>query len=329
MKLGIVSATFRDMSWEEACKKVKDLGLQAIEPSAGGYDGSEHCDPLEMLKNDGSIKKFKKTAGKYGLEISELNCKGNPLHPDKGISEEYISALNAAMELASKIGVKTVCVFAGLPGAAKDAKYPNWITSPWPFFFSKALKWQWEEKTIPFWMKMAKKAKNLGVRLAFEMEPGDMVYNTETFLKLQEAIGTEEITVNLDPGHLFYQGIDMDVCIRKLGKAIVHVHIKDASIARSVVDYTGIIDAKMFNELSTRAWNYATVGYGHDFSFWKNFIYTLRLVGYKGVLSIENENTNMSASEGIQKSVEFMKKCMLFEEVTTQWWDDYISGDKE
>ena len=37
----------------------------------------------------------------------------------------------------------------------------------------------------------------------------------------------------------------------------------------------------------------------------------------------------MSISEGIEKSVDFMKKCMLFEKVTTQWWDDYISGDKK
>ena len=329
MKLGIVSATFRDRSWEEACRIVRGLDLQAIEPSTGGFDGSEHCDPVELLKDEDSIKRFKYTADRYGLEISEFNCKGNPLHPEKKISDKYIAVLQASMKLASMIGVEKICVFAGLPGAAEDARYPNWITHPWPFFFTKALKWQWEEKTIPFWSRMAKKAKKLGVRFAFEMEPGDMVYNPETFLKLREAVGMEEIAANLDPGHLFYQGIDLEVCIRKLGSAIVHVHIKDASIARPVVDYTGIVDAKMFNKLSTRAWNYTTVGYGHDFSFWKNFIYTLRLVGYKGVLSIENENTNMSASEGIQKSVEFMKKCMLFEEVTTQWWDDYISGGKE
>ena len=329
MKLGIVAMTFRDKSWDEACRAAKKLGLGAIELGSGGADGSEHCDPIEMIKDDDAVKKFRNTPEKYGLEISEFNCKGNPLHPDRKIADEYIAVLEAAMELASRIGVKTISVFAGLPGAADDAKYPNWITHPWPFFFSKALKWQWEEKTIPFWTNMAKKAKKMGVRFGFEMEPGDMVYNPETFLKLREAVGMEEIAANLDPGHLFYQGVDLEVCIRRLGSAIVHVHVKDAAIAKSVVDYTGIIDGKMFNELTTRAWNYATVGYGHDQAFWKNFVSTLRLVGYKGVLSIENENTNMSANEGLLKSVEFMKKCMLFEEVTTQWWDDYIEGDKK
>jgi len=168
----------------------------------------------------------------------------------------------------------------------------------------------------------------MGLKLAFEMEPGDMVYNTETFFKLREAVGMEEIAVNLDPGHLFYQGIDIELCIRRLGPSIVHVHVKDAKIARSVVEYTGVIDAKMFNELQTRAWNYSTVGYGHDQAFWKNFVATLRMIGYEGVLSIENENTNMSSNEGIKKSVEFIKQCMLFEKVTSQWWDEYISGDR-
>jgi sugar phosphate isomerase/epimerase len=176
---------------------------------------------------------------------------------------------------------------------------------------------------------MAKKAKKLGIKFTFEPEPGDIVYNTETFLKLREEVGMEEIACNLDPGHFFFQGIDLEICIRKLGSAIAHVHVKDASIARSVVEYTGNIDGKMFNELTKRAWNYATVGYGHDLAFWKNFVYTLRMVGYEGVLSIENENTGMSIDEGIQKSVDFMKRCMLYEEVTTQWWDDYVSGDKE
>jgi len=328
MKLGMVSATFRDRSWEEACRAVKELGLQAIEPSTGGYDGSEHCDPAEMLKDAELIKGFSNSAEKYGLQISEFNCKGNPLHPDKKISEKYINTLESAMKLASRTGVDTICVFAGLPGAAEDALYPNWITHPWPFFFSKALKWQGNKKTIPFWTKMAKKAKKMGLKFAFEMEPGDMVYNTETFLKLREAVGMEEIAANLDPGHLFYQGIDIELCIRRLGAAIVHVHVKDAKIARSVVEYTGVIDAKMFNELQTRAWNYSTVGYGHDQAFWKNFVATLRMIGYEGVLSIENENTNMSSNEGIKKSVEFIKQCMLFEKVTSQWWDEYISGDR-
>ena len=43
------------------------------------------------------------------------------------------------------------------------------------------------------------------------MEPGDVVYNPETLLKLREAVGTEEIACNLDPGHLFYRVLSASV----------------------------------------------------------------------------------------------------------------------
>lgn len=324
MKLGLMSACFSDKTWEQACELAREAGLQAIEAPTGGLDGSYHCKPVEVVKSEQAIKAFKNAAAKRGLEISEFSCKGNPVHPDQKIADEYIADLEASMIIAQKIGVKAISVFAGLPGAGPDAVYPNWIVHPWPFMFTEALKWQWEAKIIPFWTEMAKKAKKMDVKFAFEMEPGDAVYNPETLLKLREAVGMEEIACNLDPGHLFYQGIDIETCIRRLGEMIVHVHIKDAVISKSVVDFTGIVDAKMFSELKTRAWNYATVGYGHGMQFWKNFVSTLRIVGYEGVLSIENENTNMSAREGLQKSVDFLKQCMLFDPAGRQWWDEFI-----
>ena len=46
------------------------------------------------------------------------------------------------MKLAEKIGVKMLNGFAGCPGAGEDAKYPNWITCPWPPFFGEVVKWR-------------------------------------------------------------------------------------------------------------------------------------------------------------------------------------------
>ena len=67
-------------------------------------------------------------------------------------------------------------LFRSCPGAGEDAKYPNWITCPWPPYFDDAVKWQWDKKVIPFWKEMAKRAKDAGVKFGFEMHPGDVVY---------------------------------------------------------------------------------------------------------------------------------------------------------
>ena len=36
------------------------------------------------------------------------------------------------MELAAKLGVPVVIDFSGCPGDSDSAKYPNWVTCPWP-----------------------------------------------------------------------------------------------------------------------------------------------------------------------------------------------------
>ena len=323
MKLGIMADAFRDRSWEDACKSAKELGLQAIEPVTGGHGGDSHCRAVKIINDNEAIKKFSKTAEKNGLEISGFSCHSNPLHPDKKIADKYVADIEASMQIASKIGVKVIILFAGLPGAGPGALYPNWITHAWPSELNKALEWQWKEVIIPFWSKMADKAHKLKVNFGFEMEPGDSVYNTASFLRLRESVGMEEIACNLDPGHLFYQGMDIEVVIRKLGSAIVHTHIKDAKIEDSVVAETGLLDSRHFREVSKRAWNYATVGYGHDALFWSKFVSTLRLVGYDWVLSLENENVNVSSNEGLLKSIEFMKRVAFFEEIGKQWWEDF------
>jgi len=319
MKLGVMANAFIDKSWENACKAAKEAGLDAIEAGSGGFAGKAHCNPQELLKDKEAIKKWVAVAEKNGLEISALSCHGNMLHPDKKISEQHISDFEASVELASIIGIKAVNNFAGCPGASEDDKSPNWITCPWPTYFGEAVKWQWEKKLIPFYKEMAKKLKKAKVSVAFEMHPGDMVYNPEALLMLREAAG-EEICCNFDPSHLFWQGIDPIVALKRLGTSIIHVHAKDSKIDPSVADFRGVLDWKNYSEIVKRAWTFRTVGYGHSYPFWNEFVSTLRLIGYDGVLSIEHEDPLMSANEGLAKAISFLKGVLLYETPGEMWW---------
>ena len=319
MKLGVMGNVFMDKSWEDACRAAKEAGLSAIEPGSGGFVGKKHCNPQALLKNSDELKKWMAVAEKNGLEISGFSCHSNMLHPDKKIASEYISDFEATMELASRTGVKAINTFAGCPGASEDAKNPNWITCPWPPYFGEAVKWQWEKKIIPFWQEMSKKLKKAKVAVALEIHPGDAVYNTEAFLKLREAVG-EEICCNFDPSHLFWQGMDPIVCIKRIGSAIIHVHAKDSAVDPSVVEFRGVNDWKHYSDVANRAWTFRTVGYGHDYRFWNDFVSTLRLIGYDGVISIEHEDPLMSANEGLSKAISFLKGVLLYEPVDEMWW---------
>jgi len=320
MKLGVFTVLFGQKSLEEALDYIVESGLEAVELGTGNYPGNAHCNPEELLKDEGKIKKLRETIEKRGLEISALSCHGNPLHPQKKIADAHRKVQRDTILLAEKLGVERVITFSGCPGDSENAKYPNWVTCPWPEDFSEMVKWQWEKVVIPYWKEEVKFARQHGVKkICLEMHPGFVVYNTETLLKLREAVG-EEIGANFDPSHLFWQGIDPIVSVRELGEAIYHVHAKDTRIDPINTTKNGVLDTKPYADEINRSWIFRTVGYGHDYTFWKDFVSTLRLVGYDYVLSIEHEDSLMSVNEGFQKAVTFLKEILLTEKPGEMWW---------
>jgi sugar phosphate isomerase/epimerase len=319
MKLGVMAAVFGDKSWEDAAKAAKSQGLQAIEPGAGGFVGKNHCDPEKLLKDKDAVKRWTDAYMSQGLEVSAFAAHGNPLHPDTKFASAHKADLVNAIKLAGEIGVGIVNSFAGCPGAGENAKYPNWITCPWPPYFGDAVAWQWENKVIPFWKETAKIASGCGVKIGFEMHPGDVVYNPEALLALRAAVG-DTICCNFDPSHLFWQGMDPLLVIKRLGSIIVHVHAKDSRVDEDVVRWRGVNDWKHYGDIANRAWTFRACGYGHEKLFWNSFVSVLRLTGYDGVISIEHEDPLMSGGEGLGKAVEFLKSVILREDTGEMWW---------
>ena len=320
MKLGVFLVLFSDKSFSEALDIAKEAGVEAVEIGTGNYPGDAHCKVDELLEDENKLKKFKEEVEKRGLEISALSCHGNPLHPNPEIANSHRNIQRKTILLAEKLGIPRIITFSGCPGDSENSKYPNWVTCPWPEDYSEILKWQWEEKVIPFWRQEVEFARKHNVKeICLEMHPGFVVYNPETLLKLREAVG-EEIGANLDPSHLFWQGIDPIAAIMKLGKAIYHVHAKDTKINTYNTSVNGVLDTKSYLDEPNRSWIFRTVGYGHGFDFWKDFVSTLRMVGYDGVLSIEHEDSLMSKMEGLKKAIKFLKEVLIKEPRPKAWW---------
>ncbi len=319
MKLGVFTVLFGQQSLEEALDYIVKSGLQAVEIGTGNYPGDAHCPLDELLRSKAKARVWKKKITSRGLVISALSCHGNPLHPNKGFAKQNHDTWRKTVRLAEMIGVKTVVNFSGCPGDSDRAKYPNWVTCPWPPDFSEIVEWQWEKKVIPYWRKEAKFAANHGVRVAFEMHPGFVVYNTETMLRLRAECG-RNIGANFDPSHLFWQGMDPIACLRALKGCVYHVHAKDCRVDPLNAATVGVLDTKPYTDEINRGWIFRTVGYGHGPEFWKDFVSTLRLIGYDGTLSIEHEDSLMSVNEGFQKAVEFLKDVLLYEKPGAMWW---------
>jgi sugar phosphate isomerase/epimerase len=319
LKLGVFAVLFGSKPFEETLDYLVSQGVEAIEVGTGGYVGNAHCKPAELLQDDTKLKAFKRAVDSRNLTISALSCHGNALHPQKDQAKGFHDDFVNSVELAQKLDVPAIVTFSGLPGDHEDAKYPNWPVAPWPNDFQDVLKWQWEQKVIPYWSEMGKLAESRGVKIALEPHGGFSVHTPATLLRLREAAG-EAVGANFDPSHMWWQGIDPVQAIRVLGDAIYHVHAKDTAIDPINVSRYGLTDMQPYSRVADRAWQFRTVGYGHDIKEWADIISALRLVGYDGAISIEHEDGLMSIEEGFTKAVSNLKQVLVREPLGEMWW---------
>jgi len=322
VKLGVFTVLFASEPFEAALDRAVEAGLDCVEIGTGNYPGDAHCRPAELLADEAAFTRFRGAVESRGLEISALSCHGNPLHPQTAVATASHETFVRTVELAGRLGVDRINLFSGCPGDSDGATYPNWVTCAWPNEYGELLEWQWREKVIPYWREQASLAAANHIRLGFEMHPGFVVYNPRTLLRLRAACG-EAIGANLDPSHLFWQGIEIEAAIAELGRegAIFHVHAKDTAIHPRNTAMNGVLDTIPLGEVGNRSWIFRTVGYGHGELDWRRIVTALRVAGYDDVLSIEHEDALFSIDEGFRKGVAFLRSVMPTEPALAgAWW---------
>ena len=318
MRVGVFTPLLSQLSLPDVLKKLAALRISTIELGTGNYPGDAHC-KLAMLDDSRALAAFQKVLADHGAQISALSCHGNALHPDKSRAEQDRAVSRKTILLAEKLGIPVVIDFSGCPGDSLHATAPNWVTCPWPPEYLQVLDWQWNEVVAPYWIEHANFAKDHGVKLAIEMHPGFVVYSPETMLKLR-ALAGPAVGCNFDPSHLFWQSIDPIAAVRVLEGAIFHVHAKDTQLYPSNLQRAGVLDTKPYTNERARSWIFRTCGYGHGAEWWSEFISTLRMFGYDSVLSIEHEDSLLSAEEGLTKAANFLNEIVIRERPSAAWW---------
>jgi len=320
MELSVMSPVLSQMNLDQALEYLSSLGVDSLELGAGGYPGKAHMDAREYLEHPEKIEELKALLQKHNMKLSAIACHGNPVHPNAEIAQSFHEDFVAAMKVAARLGVDTIVGFSGCPGDCPESRNPNWVTCAWPPEYLEILDWQWNEVLIPYWKKTAALAQEIGIRkIAFEMHPGFCVYNPATLLKLRAAVG-DIIGANVDPSHLFWQGMDPSEAIRALKGAIYHFHAKDTAIDSANTAVNGVLDTGSYGDILGRSWIFRTVGYGHGKEVWNKIISTLKAVGYDGAISIEHEDALMSPKEGLEKAVALLKDCIIYEKAGEMWW---------
>jgi sugar phosphate isomerase/epimerase len=304
MELGLYTDSLPEHSLEEALDVAARVGATAIEIATGGQSRAPHLRLDELLAAGDRCAAFADAFASRGLRIAALNCSAWPLHP--AVGDRDVAVIRSTIRLAGELGVTKLVTMSGSPGDGRAGSAVNFVWYPWPEDSMALLERQWGE-AIGLWTTLAEEARTAGIEaLAFELHPLHLVYNVPTYERLRDAVGPI-IGVNLDPSHLFWQGMDPIAVVRALGGAVKHVHLKDTEVVADQVAIAGVLDQRAFADPRARAWVFRSAGSVHDRDWWAAFVAALRDAGYDDALSIENEDAGLPPEASVERAAAFMR----------------------
>jgi sugar phosphate isomerase/epimerase len=324
MKLGVYNAILHDRPLPEALDVIAELGLDAVEVNAGGFLPPLHIPIDDILASQAARDGYLAIFADKGVALAGLNANGNPLHPDPAIGPKHAEDLRRAIRAAGLLGQTRVVTMSGLPGGEPGATVPNWIVNAWNSGSLDVLDYQWDQVAVPFWREIDALAADNGVKVAIEMHPQNLVFNPPTLKRLVERVGATNVGAEMDPSHLFWQGMDPIAAVRYLGPLVVHAAAKDVRINEHALVY-GVLDER-FRRLSAdedrvnlggeeyanawpedSAWDFVALGRGHDQDFWTRFVEALHEVDPDMAVHIEHEDTSLGRIEGLRVAAEVLK----------------------
>ena len=171
-----------------------------------GYDGAElaclksHARHIEPNTDKAYIDEIKWTAEKHGIELLAIH-----LDAEGNTSEEKIKYVTKVFEVAKELSIPMVAIPAG--GKTGDKELTK--------------------QEFEYIAKLCEQAESRGITLAIKYHKGASIYNTATLIQLFNQIKSPALGANLDPRECFKAGEDTSSVIGKLGKKIVHTHIRD------------------------------------------------------------------------------------------------------
>ncbi|NUR79103.1 MAG: sugar phosphate isomerase/epimerase [Dermatophilaceae bacterium] len=315
MQLGAYNACLADKTLPEALDIIKSLGLTSVEINSGGFLPPIHLPVADLRSSEDARQQYLGEFSSRGLTLTALNCNGNPLHPAAGFphSQDLVDSI----ELAALLGVKRLVTMSGAPGGEPGTAVPVWNPLPWWSPFLDVQDHQWSV-AVPYWKDIQARAAEADVKVAIEMHPGNIVFNPRTMHRLAEEINATHVGAEMDPSHLFWQGIDPVLAVADLGELVYNAAAKDTRI-NEAAKVNGVIDdaftrvtegEKGYLSLgggttlsgwpTNASWDFVAVGRGHDTAYWTEFLRALHKVDPDMPVNIEHEDQELDQLEGLR-----------------------------
>jgi sugar phosphate isomerase/epimerase len=327
MKLGAYTACLHDQPVAEAIRILRSLGLDSAEINSGGFLPPVHLPVDDLRASQDARDEYLGLFESAGMTLTALNCNGNPLDPNPEVGPKHAQDVRDAIELGALLGVRRVVTMSGLPASDPGGRYPSWTVEPWHSVFLDARDYQWNEVGIPFWKDIQARAADADVKVCIEMHPHNLVYNPATMERLASEIDATHVGAEMDPSHLFWQGIDPVLAVRHLGGLVYNAAAKDTRINQAA-KLNGVLDDR-FGRVAPDApdalslggsytlsrwpenssWDFVAVGRGHDVAFWTDFLRALHKVDPGMAVNIEHEDQELDQLEGLRSAAQTLKEA--------------------
>ena len=327
MKLGAYTACLHDKPIGEALSILSDLGLDSAEINSGGFLPAPHLPIADVCASKDARDEYLALFTSEGITLTALNCNGNPLHPDPEVRQKHAQDVREAISLAALLGVKRVVTMSGLPEAHAGGRAPSWTVLPWDSVYLDARDYQWQEVAIPFWRDIQARARDADVKVCIEMHPHNVVYNPATMERLATEINATHVGAEMDPSHLFWQGIDPVAALDRLGGLVYNAAAKDTRI-NPAAKVNGVLDDRFGRVAPSEpgavslggrytlsrwpqdsSWDFVAVGRGHDVAFWGAFLQALRKIDPEMAVNIEHEDQELDQLEGLRQAADTLLKA--------------------
>ena len=196
MKFGFRTGGFSEWKVEDVVKELSRIG----------FDGAELClEPADMRPENftqARAKELKKFMSEIGIEIASLSY-----HADFEQLDQRIQNTLKAIDITNWLGADVLIINSErIDDSNKEEQWNGLVNR---------LK------------GLTAHAEKLGVNVAIEPEPLQIIADTNDMIYMMEAVGSQNLRVNLDIGHAYITDSSLSESIKKLGNAIVHAHIED------------------------------------------------------------------------------------------------------
>jgi sugar phosphate isomerase/epimerase len=234
LQLAFSTNAFKKNTLAEAIDSIASIGYGAVEVMAD----VPHALPARF--DEGARARLKRQLADRKLTVSNINaftlfaC-GDTYHPtwieeDPKLRDARVQHTIGAIELAAELGAKTVSLQPGGPliGTTLSRQAAGER-------FAEGL-----HRVLP-------RARELGVILGIEPEPGLLIESSAEYLEFKDAHfrNEEMVKINCDIGHLFCVGDDPADVVRRLGGHVAHVHLEDIGknrVHQHLTPGKGVID---------------------------------------------------------------------------------------